>query len=218
VTVAGGPVAEAPGASEPARRPYDSPVRRQRAAETRERILDAGAELLHGVPTWDWRALTVRAVAKRAGVNERTVYRYFANERELRDAVMARFEEDAGIRLDGLHLDEVAATAEQLLTFVSSFPIEARTPRDPSITAANRRQRDALRAAVRGATDEWSPAEREVAASVLDVLWSVVSYERLVVDWGLAPKDAVHAVTWAMGVVEDAIRAGRRPGDPPAIG
>ena len=35
----------------PARRRYDSPVRRQRAAETRERILTAGAELLHGFPT-----------------------------------------------------------------------------------------------------------------------------------------------------------------------
>ena len=36
--------------SEPAppRRPYDSPVRRQRAAETRARIVAAGAEILHG--------------------------------------------------------------------------------------------------------------------------------------------------------------------------
>ena len=206
-------------ASEPpaARRPYDSPVRRQRAAETRERILDAGADLLHGVPTWDWRALTVRAVAKRAGVNARTVYRYFANERELRDAVMGRFEEEAGIRLDGLRLDEVTATAEQLLTFVSSFPIAARTPRDPTIAAANRRQRDALLGAVAAATDDWSAREQAAAAAMLDVLWSVVSYERLVVDWGLEPKDAVHAVTWVMALVEDAVRGGSRPGTPPDV-
>ena len=32
------------------RRRYDSTVRRQRAAETRERIVAAGAELLHGFP------------------------------------------------------------------------------------------------------------------------------------------------------------------------
>ncbi len=30
------------------RRPYDSPVRRQKAEATRERIVSAGAELLHG--------------------------------------------------------------------------------------------------------------------------------------------------------------------------
>ena len=114
-----------------ARRSYDSPVRRQRAAETRERILAAGAELLHEVPTWNWRALTVRAVAKRANVNERTVYRYFASERELRDAVMGRFEAEAGIRLDGLRLDDVTAVTEHLFAFVSSFPIEPRTRATP---------------------------------------------------------------------------------------
>ena len=48
------------------RRPYDSPVRRQRAAETRERIIAAGAELLHEFAVWNWRALTVRSVAERA--------------------------------------------------------------------------------------------------------------------------------------------------------
>jgi len=65
------------GLSEPLsqRRRYDSPVRRQQVAETRERIVAAGAELLHGFPIWNWRALTVRAVAERAELNERTVYR-----------------------------------------------------------------------------------------------------------------------------------------------
>jgi AcrR family transcriptional regulator len=205
-------VTESPGKPAPARRPYDSPVRRQRAAETRERILDAGAELLHEVPTWNWRALTVRAVAKRAGVNERTVYRYFASERELRDAVMGRFEEEAAIRLDGMRLDDVTVVTEHLLAFVSSFPIEPRTPRDATIAAANRRQRDALLAAVSAETSDWSSDDRAAAASMLDVLWSVVSYERLVVDWGLAPKDAIRAVTWVMTLVEDAIRSGRSPG------
>src|SRR4029077_13587684 len=42
-------------AAEPTRRRYDSPIRRQRAAETRERIVVAGAELLHGFPIWNWR-------------------------------------------------------------------------------------------------------------------------------------------------------------------
>lgn len=50
------------------RRKYDSPVRRQRAADTRERIISAGAELLHGFPVWNWRALTVRGVAGKSVV------------------------------------------------------------------------------------------------------------------------------------------------------
>ena len=47
--------------------------------------------------------------------------------------------------------------------------------------------------------------------AVLDVLWSVASYELLVADWDLDARDAVAGVTWAIGLVEDAIRNGRGP-------
>jgi AcrR family transcriptional regulator len=194
------------------RRRYESPVRRQRAAETRERILTAGAELLHGFPVWNWRALTVRAVAARAGVNERTVYRHFASERELRDAVMGRMEDEAGVDIEGLRLEDVADVTAQIFEFVSSFPLAPRTPRDPTVAAANQRQREALLAAVAPSTKEWSPVDRALAASMLDVLWGVVSYERLVVDWELDPQDAIRGVTWVIRLVEDAIRQGESPG------
>lgn len=191
------------------RRRYDSPLRRERAEQTRERIVVAGADLLHGVPIWDWRALTVRAVAARAGVNERTVYRHFANERALRDAVLQRMEADAGIELDGLRLEDVAAVTARIFEYASAFPIAPRTPRDDTVAAANRRQREALLGAVVEAEPEWSGVDRDIAAGLLDVLWSVVSYERLVVDWALDPPDAIRALTWAVGLVEDAVRAGR---------
>ncbi len=95
---------------------------------------------------------------------------------------------------------------------MSSFPLEPRTPRDPTVAAANQRQREALLAAVAPSTTAWSPVDRALAASMLDVLWSVVSYERLVVDWELDPKDAIRGITWVIGLVEDAIREGRGPG------
>ncbi|MGH7858803.1 MAG: helix-turn-helix domain-containing protein, partial [Candidatus Binatia bacterium] len=66
------------------RRRYDSPLRRQQVADTRQGILSAAAKLIHRYPIWKWRELTVRAVARRAGVTERTVYRYFPSERRLR--------------------------------------------------------------------------------------------------------------------------------------
>ena len=43
------------------RKPYDSPVRRQRMEVTRERIVAAGVELVRGFKTWDWSELTFRA-------------------------------------------------------------------------------------------------------------------------------------------------------------
>ncbi len=198
------------------RRRYESPVRQQRAAETRQRILVAGAELLHGEPVWNWRALTVRAVAARANVNERTVYRYFANEHELRDAVMGRMEEEAGVEVEGLQLEAVADMTARILEYVSSFPLEPRTPRDATVAATNQRQRDALLAAVEPSTTEWSATDRALAASMLDVLWGVMSYERVVVDWELDPKDAIRGITWVIRLVEDAIRRGDGPGFPAA--
>jgi AcrR family transcriptional regulator len=193
------------------RRRYDSPVRRRQTAETRERIISAGAELLHGFPVWNWSALTVRRVAEQAGVNERTVYRHFAGERELRDAVLARLEAEAGVSLEGLRLDDLRAFTTRILEFVSSFPTESRTPRDATLVVAHRRQRDALVAAVASATETWPETDRAIAAAMLDVLWSVTSYERLVADWDLAPTDAITGVTWVIGLVEDALRHDHRP-------
>src|SRR5580698_7026905 len=103
----------------PTRRTYDGTLRRRRAAETRERIIAAGSELLHGSSVRDWRGLTIRAVADRAGVNERTVYRHFTNEQGLRDAVMQQFEDDAGIDLRGMQLEDVADVMARIFAHVS---------------------------------------------------------------------------------------------------
>ena len=192
-------------------RTYDSPVRRQQAEATRERIIAAGAELLHGFAVWNWRALTVRAVAERAGVNERTVYRHFANERELRDAVLERLERDSGIALDDLQLEDIQDHTRRLLEFVSTYPMESRTPHDETLRRAAQRVRDSLQGAVAPATERWSEEDRKVAAGVIDVLWSVASYERLVVDWGIESEDAIRGITWALGLVEEAIRTGNHP-------
>ena len=192
-------------------RTYDSPVRRQKAEETRERIVSAGAELLHGFAVWNWRALTVRGVAQRAGVNERTVYRYFANERELRDAVLERLERDSGVALDGLALEDIQDHTRRLLEFVSTSPMESHTPHDETLRKAAQRVRDSLQGAVAPATEGWSEEDRKVAAGVIDVLWSVASYERLVIDWGIESEDAIRGITWALGLVEEAIRAGNHP-------
>jgi len=195
-----------------ARRRYDTTLRRQQAAGTRERIVAAGSALLHLSPIRDLRSLTLRAVAERAGVNERTVYRHFANERALRDAVMHRLEEEAGIDLTGLRLEDVADVAARIFEHVSAYPRKARPPLDPTLTEASQRQRKALLRAVTAQAARWPEADRVVAAAMFDVLWSVASYERLVVDWQLDREGAIRGITWVVGLIEEAVRKGRRPG------
>lgn len=200
----------APKTSTPRR--YESPLRRQRALETRSRIIEAGCTLLRRSGIRDWRALTIRGVAEQAGVNERTVYRYFGNERGLRDAIMHRLEEEAGIELEGMQLEDVADFAARIFTHVSAYPGRSKPPMDPTLREANARQKDALLTALDTRSAGWSGAERVSAAALLDVFWNVGTYERLVADWGMDRDGAIETVRWAIGLVEEAIRAGRRPG------
>ena len=47
---------------------------------------------------------------------------------------------------------------------------------------------------------------------MFDLLWSVASYERLVVYWQVDRESAIRGITWVVGLVEEAVRKGRRPG------
>ncbi len=202
----------------PGRRSYDSALRRQQAADTRRRILEAGSELLHVSPVWNWPALTVRTVASKAGVNERTVYRYFGSERELRDAVMTQILQESGVDLGHLRLDDIDEVSRRVFAYLASFPPppqEAQQPReqlpDPTIADVRRRKRGALLAAVTPTTPAWSAEDREVAAAALDLLWSVTSYRHLIYEWELEPSAAVRCVSWLLRLVTDAVRSGETP-------
>jgi AcrR family transcriptional regulator len=195
------------GTTIPARRQYDSTLRRQRAGETRARIIAAGSELLHGSSVRDWHGLTIRSVAEKAGVNERTVYRHFVNEQGLHDAVMHEFEEEAGIDLGGMQLEDVADVTARIFTHVSSYPRDARQPLDPTLLDAKQRQHEALLAAVAARAGAWSEKDRTLAAAALDVLWGVASYERMVVDWQMDPAEAIRGVGWVIELIRQAIVA-----------
>jgi AcrR family transcriptional regulator len=192
------------------RRRYDTPVRDQKAAETRARIINAGSELVHGFRSWDWKELTFRAVAERAGVGERTVYRHFPTERHLHDAVMERLEEEAGITYEEVTLDNLHEVTARIFATRHSFavPGSVEEPDDPTFTAVDERRRRALVRAVTAVTPGWSVAERHTVAALLDVLWNLPSYERLVGVWNLGGEDASRAIAWMMTKVVEAVRRG----------
>jgi AcrR family transcriptional regulator len=161
----------------------------------------------------DWDALTIRAVADRAGVNERTVYRHFGNERTLRDAVMQQLESEAGIELEDLRLADVAGQAACIFRHVSSFRSVPGPPLDPTLSQTRQRVHDALLDAVTKAAPRWTFDDRRLAAAVLDLLWSVGAYERLVGDWDLDADQATQAITWVIALVDEAVSRGRSPTD-----
>ncbi|MDN4516221.1 TetR/AcrR family transcriptional regulator [Mycolicibacterium austroafricanum] len=195
------------------RRAYDSPARRRRAEQTRDRILTAGSELVHEYRTWDWRELTFRAVAERAGVGERTVYRHFPTERHLHDAVMRRLEDEAGVDYHGIDLANLTDVTGRFFASLQRFTVDRTvpTPAGPAFAGADERRRRALLHAVAGATPDWPEDRRRAVAGVLDVLWSLPSYERLADAWDLSAADASGALNWLIDRVIALIQAGDAP-------
>lgn len=196
-----------------AQRPYRSRVREQKAADTRDRIVRAGVAIVEGLSDLDWRAMTFQAVADGAGVSKRTVFRHFATERDLHDAVMQRLQERAGVSYEHVDLAGVAEVARRVFEALSSFGVPSWTiaSDDPTFTAMDRARGDALRGAVSAAAPDWPARQQALAAGVLDVLWSPPAYERLVVHWGASPSDAITAIEWAIGLVVHSVEAGQPP-------
>jgi AcrR family transcriptional regulator len=186
-----------------ARRRYESPVRRQGMVETRDRIVAAGVEVVRGLKTWDWTDLTFRAVAEGAGVGERTVYRHFPTERALHAAIMAGLAKEAGVDYDGVTLATVADTAARVFHSLGSLapPPALEPPLDPAFGEADQQRRDALLRAVASERPELPERERVRLAASLDVLWSPATYERLVDQWGMTPKDATAIIAWVIATV-----------------
>lgn len=188
-------------------------MREQKAAETREGIVRAGAAIVEQLPAPDWSAMTFQAVADGAGVSKRTVFRHFATERELHDAVMQRFQERAGVSYEDVDLDSIAPIARRVFEALSSFAVSSWSIEtdDPTFTAMDRARNDALRGAIAAAAPDWSSEQQALAAGVLDVLWSPPAYERLVVHWGAPSSDAIKAIEWAIELVVRSVRAGHTP-------
>lgn len=195
------------------RRRYDNRARQQKAAQTRERIIAAGSELVHGYDTWDWRDLTFRSVAERAGVGERTVYRHFPTERHLHDAVMERLESEAGVSYEDVDLGNLAEVTARFFASLQRFSVRdsVKTPNDPTFVSVDERRRDALVRAVAASAPGWSETEQRVTAGLLDVLWNLPTYERLVGVWGVDGADATSAVGWLMAKVIEAIEGDNPP-------
>lgn len=192
-------------------RRYDSPVRRERSAETRTRIVESGAALVHELGSWDWSGLTIREVAARAGVHERTVHRHFATERDLQDAVLQQLIEESGVTVEGMQLRDVPQHISQLFGYLSGFASPARREPDAVFVELDQQRKAALLDTVDRAGSNLAEPQRRLVAALIDVLWGVPTYNRLVADWQLDATEAARGVNWLVHLLTEALEAGRGP-------
>lgn len=191
-------------------RTYNSPLRTEQAAETRDRIVDATVALLQD---HDASAFGMQDVADRAGVALRTVYRAFPTKDDLiagvLDAITERFAASAG---------SAPTTAEELEASVRGavravFELEP-LYRALFATAAGRElhrgSSGSRRAMVEVAfAEELAGLSPEQVGQFSGLVHLVTSSRGVLFlkDYaGLDVDGATGAVSWALGVLVSAIR------------
>ena len=145
-------------------------------------------------------------------MGERTVYRHFPTERLLHDAVMHRLHEEAGVDYEAVTIDNLAEVTGRVLDSMGRFPTAPMTskPTDPVFGEVDARRRAALHRVV--AALDVDDESRETIAALLDVLWNLPAFERLVRDWNLPPERATEGLTWLVELVLRTVQAGETPG------
>lgn len=182
-------------------------VRDEQREATRARIIRAVSDLVaHDHPA----AISVPAVAERAGVGVATVYRYFPTKEALLDAA-ATGVVSAGSRLPEGFVDVGPALKEAWGELAEQLPLVRGQFASPVGRELHRRRWEAKHAAM-GAflaaegIDPESPAGRRLVG-VADVLTSSTALLELHDKAGVAVEDSSDWVAWALDVL---LRATKR--------
>jgi hypothetical protein len=92
-----------------------------------------------------------------------------------------------------------------------SAGVSIAVPDDPTFVAADERRRRALLEAVSAGAPNWSDSQQRAVAALLDVLWNLPTYERLVGAWQLPAADAELAISWLIETLAGQVNNGEPP-------
>jgi len=197
------------------RRRYESPLRQEQQLATRERILAALANVMAKDGT-----ATVPAVAERAGVSERTVYRHFPTREDLYRALFTWVTDLAPeTRAEPTSVDELVAQAHEIFPRYELRPEVVRALNAHELGQNLRRSRAGYRrATVQGALasslEGMPDDQRQRVEAAVHVLASSSAYLHLHDFWDMSAEEAAEAVEWAVrALVRAATEKGEHDGD-----
>jgi AcrR family transcriptional regulator len=190
-------------------------LRSMKKQEARNRILEAFIALL----TEGAGDLSHDAVADRAGVARRTVYRYFPDRQAMMNAALLRVRELAGPQVTyPKNAQHLLNTLEPIYTgFDSIAPIATMlrsTPQGRQMRLAqNERRVASYRRALADPVKELSAEDRKLATAMLQVLHTTPWLE-MRDHWGLNGKQIARATGWAVRtLLKDLEKRGKIPLD-----
>jgi AcrR family transcriptional regulator len=182
-------------------------LQEQRTAATREYILDKAFELLVSHPD---QPFSHEAIAARARVGARTVYRYFPSQSDLYEELWGRVRKEVGtifpssedqilpqipILFGGFDRHEKVVTA----VLESSAGHRVRERRAPEGRAA-------FSKALKNLTAGIAPAEKRRVVAVFLAIYSAPFWELLRKRGGLSGAEAIAAAEWAMRMLIRGLR------------
>jgi len=192
-------------------RPYRSPVRQAQAEATRVQIMEAVARRMEAGD----EELSFASVASAAGIQERTVYRHFANK----DALLGGFWRWVNERYPGggtprteeelkrgpvevfRDFDKRAALVRAMLSTPQGREVRLR-----DLEARQAAYREALSGVTEGMDD---PAERRLCA-VVQLLYSASAWQSMRDYWGLEGDEAGQACAWALTTLIESLKEDKK--------
>jgi len=194
---------------------YVSPLREGQKANTRQSIVEAAGRLL---AKGDANALSFSAIAREAGVKERTVYRHFPSKAALLGGIGEWYmplirsrlpiETERDLIADPMHTFPARDEHEHIVRAVWT----TREGREFRLDKIEER-RAAFSAAVAGAVEDLPPRQARWVAAVCHVLLSGGTWLTLKDYWGFSGEESGKAVSMAMELLLNAVRAKLPPAD-----
>lgn len=192
---------------------YDSPLRRRQQAATRDTILEAASAI---VEERGLDGLSYAAVAARAGVQERTIYRHFPTRADLLDSFWAWVNREAGIagfprdegelrRLPPEVYEGFDRRAGMMAALVYSEAGRGFRLR------VNAERQTAYRAALADRLRGLDPAVADRVCAVMQLLYSATAWATMRDFWQLDGRAAGETVAWAIECLLAAIENGDVP-------
>jgi AcrR family transcriptional regulator len=188
---------------------YESSLRQDQVALTRERILTALGELIRRD---GFEEVSFKALAREARVTEITVYRHFKDRQELLRAFWSWMDVRLGNR--GIPQSEEALLADIIPVFIG-FDEQEQLMRAALLTAEGRAMRMSVQAERRAgfertlanATARLTPKERLRTLAVIQLLYSGYAWLSMRDHWGLDGQEAGEAATWAVSTLLESLHS-----------
>ncbi|MBL4929494.1 Rrf2 family transcriptional regulator [Fuscibacter oryzae] len=200
------------GMNTPDSRPYDSPLRRAQADATRDRILQALADVLD---TTGGDEIMFDEIAKAAGVERRTVFRHFPNKTELLRAFWVWIGARIGPQILPATLADLLAMPPEIFAgFDAHENVIRASLHSPSGRAMRQEavpaRRQSFARIVDAGLHDLSATQRHEFQALAHLLFSATAWETLKDYAGLSGQDAGKTVSRALTLLMTALRSESR--------